>query len=74
MLNFGASKPRVKGGPGPPGSAPAVSQWVYQISEKILLYRSLKPDQLNLENFALALHFFGNNGLFNNYNLYCILC
>ena len=40
MLNFGASKPRVKGGPGPPGppgSAPGCSKVVHIIGDAFLL-------------------------------------
>ena len=29
MLNFGASKPRVRGGPGPPGPPPGSAPVVY---------------------------------------------
>ena len=39
MLNFGASKPRVKGGPGPPGppgSAPVQFKFIIAISDFIL--------------------------------------
>ena len=36
MLNFGVSKPRVKGGPGPPGSPldPHLNRSIYSVIEK----------------------------------------
>ena len=35
MLNFGASKPRVRGGPGPPGPPPGSAPEFYKVNDKI---------------------------------------
>ena len=57
MLNFGASKPRVKGGPGslgPPGSAPGTTNTLINISakqcfEKLVDLISLQLDCNNIK-------------------------